>query len=486
MSQIPKFGLDRLLRRGSGAHERHRGVKLAGAWTVVVLVAVAVGVAANGSERLALAVGGSLLVFGLYVADPVLLAVLVLPGSLLLQRVGGSSTNLSVADLMVFIGGVVCLFHVRWSEAVFLRQFFRGIVWYQAVLIIVVVANPNRYDIVEWCHRLSYLAASVLVGWVVATNNRTSQAIRLFLWGSSILAVVAMEHAVSTHFLPAQWGVYQKNSIGAVLWVAVLVAQLRPQWVGLGKGEARICELLCIGGLLASQSRQAAISLILAIAVATLLNPEVRRQSKFMLLGCVPLIVALYYSFSLAARNNPKFNSVSIRLGQFSDAIHVWRQSPVLGEGMHFFSLPQYVAVTTPPNVLIDNLASTGIVGSLAFFYLVFTTMRTMARLPRAVGTLGLVVLLGHYVDGLFDIFWIGASMIPPFVIAGMSLGMADAGGLDGPLPSSGQKVPAVVGRGSSGSRPGRALDHAARWARTVLAAPFRTALGTSPAPQPR
>jgi hypothetical protein len=76
--------------------------------------------------------------------------------------------------------------------------------------------------------------------------------------------------------------------------------------------------------------------------------------------------------------------------------------------------------------VLIDNLASTGIVGSLAFFYLVFVTMRTMGRLPRVFGTLGLVILFGHYVDGLFDIFWIGVSSIAPIIVAGVSLGMAD------------------------------------------------------------
>jgi hypothetical protein len=265
-----------------------------------------------------------------------------------------------------------------------------------------------------------------------------------------------------------------------VLWVAIVVAQLRPRWTGLGTAEARICELLCVGGLLASQSRQAAISLILAIAVATLLNPEVRRQSKLILLACIPVMVALYYSFALAARNNPKFNSVSIRIGQLSDAIHVWRQSPVLGEGMHFFSLPQYLAVTTPPNVLVDNLASTGIVGSLAFFYLAFMTMRTMFRLPRAVGTLGLAVLLGHYVEGLFDIFWIGASMIPPFVIAGMSLGMADAGA--GTERSSDRELPARTGRVPS-SPPGRTMDRAAGWARATLVTPLRAVLGTRQVP---
>jgi hypothetical protein len=35
--------------------------------------------------------------------------------------------------------------------------------------------------------------------------------------------------------------------------------------------------------------------------------------------------------------------------------------------------------------------------------------------------------LVGHYVDGLFDIFCIGASNIAPFMIAGISLGMSDA-----------------------------------------------------------
>ena len=56
-----------------------------------------------------------------------------------------------------------------------------GIVWFQAVLILVVVAHPFRDNIIEWFHRWSYLAGSVLVGWVIATNGRTRQALRLFL-----------------------------------------------------------------------------------------------------------------------------------------------------------------------------------------------------------------------------------------------------------------------------------------------------------------
>ena len=210
------------------------------------------------------------------------------------------------------------------------------------------------------------------------------------------------------------------------MWIAIVVAQINPSWTGIGRTEARVNKYLCIGGLLASQSRQSVILLILAIGLASFLNPELRRKSKLLMLAAVPVAVALYFSFSIAARNNPQFNSVSARVDQISAAIHVWHLSPILGEGMRFYNLPQFITVTAPPNVLIDNLASTGIVGSLAFVFMVWVTVRTMFRLPYALGTLGLVILVFHYVDGLFDIFWIGASTIAPFIIAGISLGMAD------------------------------------------------------------
>jgi hypothetical protein len=429
MNLLRARGLDRLdrMRAELGSPRgRRRVASVVVSWVAVVALAAAVGATVAGHEMIGLAVGGLVLVLGILVADPILLCVIVLPASILVQRVGGASTNLSVADLLVFLGGLVSLFHIRWKDARFLKQFLWGILWYQAVLILVVVDHPNRYNVVEWFHRLSYVAGSVLVGWVVATNGRIRQSFRLYLAGSALLAVIAMEHAVALHFQPAQWGVYQKNTIGAILWVAIVIAQVRPAWAGLGKTEARIEKYLCIGGLLASQSRQSLIILFLALAAAVLLNPEVRRQSKLILAGAIPLAAALYYSFSYAARTNAKFNSVSIRFGQIGAALHVFHLSPILGLGMRFYNLPQYVSVTPPPNVFIDNLVSTGIVGSLAFLFLVYLTMRTMFRLPAAIGTLGLVILLAHYVDGLFDTFWIGASTIAPFLVAGICLGLTD------------------------------------------------------------
>ena len=416
----------RMLTRLSDTRAARRLASASVLWLVLVAVAGLVGALAVGHLKIGLGLAALVLVAGVVMADPVLLPVLALPGALLIQRVGGASTNLSLADLLVFLAGLVSLFHVRWSAAGYLKQFLRGVLWYEAVLILVVAAHPNRYSVVDWFHRFSYLAASVLVGWVIATHGRTRQAFRLYLAGSSVVAVIAMEHAVALHFQPAQWGVYQKNSIGAILWVAIVVAQLNPGWAGVSRTEARINKYLCIGGLLASQSRQSWIILVMALGLALLLNPDLRARSKLIVAGAIPVLAVLYYSFSVNARNNPKFNSVSIRFDQIGAAIHVWHLSPLFGEGMRFYNLPQFITVTAPPNVVIDNLASTGIVGSLAFVFLVFVTMRTMFRLPALLGTLGLVVLFGHYVDGLFDIFWIGVSSIGPIIIAGISLGMAD------------------------------------------------------------
>jgi len=280
---------------------------------------------------------------------------------------------------------------------------------------------------IEWFHRLSYLAGSVLVGWVVATHGRARQAVQLFLLASSVLAVITIEHAFTLHFHPAQWGVYQKNAIGSVLWIAIAVAQINPPWMALNRTQARIAKYLCLGGLLACQSRQSAILLVVAVATAVVLNPEVRRRSKLIVVATVPILGLVYYSLELAARNNPKFNSVAIRFGQIGAAVHVWHLSPILGQGLRFYNLPQFVTVTPPPNVFVDNLASDGLLGSLAFVGLVVFTVRVMLRLPRTYGTLGVAILVAHYVHGLFDTFWIGALCITPFVIVGISLGMADA-----------------------------------------------------------
>ena len=91
-----------------------QAVKSAAAWACVVAVAAVGGVLMVGNRKFGFAFAAFMLAFGVFVADPILLVVIALPGVMLLQRVGGASTNLSVADLLVFLAGVISLFHIRW------------------------------------------------------------------------------------------------------------------------------------------------------------------------------------------------------------------------------------------------------------------------------------------------------------------------------------------------------------------------------------
>ncbi|MDA8340728.1 MAG: O-antigen ligase family protein [Actinomycetota bacterium] len=395
-------------------------------WTVAVVALSAAGVTAVLSHKLGVAAGLAILLAGILVADPVLVAVLAFPGAFLLMRVGGSSTNLSLSDLVVFVAALASLTQVDWSRARGLRAFLTTFLAYEAVLIVVVAVHPNRYDIVEWFHRMSDVAGSVVIGWVVATRGRIRVAVRLYLAAASAVALVAIVTALRLHFAPAQWGLYQKNAVGAMMWVAVVVAQLNPRWLGLTTRWARIPEGLCFLGLLASQSRQSMIVLIGALILATMVRSDIHRRSKLIFVFVLPLAVLAYVSFQNQFAVNPKFNSVAIRVDQLGIALNVWHQNPWLGQGMRFYNLPQFAGVPVPPNVVIGGLASTGVVGVAALLVFFGTSFGVMARLPRAYGVMGLAILAGHYVEGLFDIFWIGAYAAIPFLMVGLCLGAAD------------------------------------------------------------
>ena len=109
-----------------------------------------------------------------------------------------------------------------------------------------VVAHPFRGDIVEWFHRFSYLAGAALVGWVVGYRGRARQSIRIYLWTATGLALLAIENSAAHGLQPAQWGQWQKNLIGSVMWVASVIALLNPPWVRIPRIERRVIVSLCL------------------------------------------------------------------------------------------------------------------------------------------------------------------------------------------------------------------------------------------------
>jgi hypothetical protein len=373
-------------------------------------------------------------VCGLVITDPLLIPVAAFPATLLIQRAGSSAgtSSVTVSDLVLVAAAVMCFLIVRWESAKALQRALVPPLIYEALMLLTVAAHPNQHDSLEWAHRLEMLVGALVVGWVVAASGRAKQAVTALLAGDMVLAVLAIEHAFALHFQPAQWGAYQKNYIGAMLWIGVVIAHLNPPWVGVPPRFARATKYVCLLGVLASQSKQAIIALIAAVLMASVLQPSVRRRSRLLVAALVPLLVAGYLIFAGAANKGSKFSSTGFRLGSFSADFHIWMLDPILGQGMRWFRLVQFGNYGQPPNIFFETVTDGGIIGLMALIALLAGSTWVLLSLPRAFGTIAVVLVLGRCIEALFDQYWVSAGTTLPWMVAGLALGAWDAGLLNG------------------------------------------------------
>ena len=414
---------------------RRRGVltrALAGALTVCAAVALgaSVGALTVSDDIVALAIAGLVAAAGLAAVDPVLVAVAAFPSTLILQRTGGGSvgSSLSVADLMIVLGVVVVLPQVRWERTATLRRVLLPALAYEAIILPTVLAHPNAHDSLEWLHRLEMVVGALVLGWAVGASGRAKQAVTAFLIGCIVLAALTVEHAFALHFEPGQWGLYQKNYLGSVLWMGAAAAHINPPWLGVPRRFARVAKYVCAVGILAAQAKQDIIALALVVLLAAFLDPRVRRRSRMLVAATLALLIAGYFMLAAELSGPGKLNTVTERTGALSSDFHIWLQSPIFGEGMRWFYLPQFASYGQPPNILLETLTDTGLVGLLAILVLLVGSARIYLSLPRAVSTLALVLLAGRVVEAIFDVYWVSPQTTLPWMIAGLALGAWDAG----------------------------------------------------------
>lgn len=365
--------------------------------------------------------------------NPILVAILAIPGTLLLGRVGGSfltatgshSSSISTSDVLTFLGALVCLPFLDWSSQ-HLRRMMSGIFVYMLVLVFIVAGHPDHYDLLEWVHRLTILGGSVIIGWTVVYRGKGRTACRALLWAIGALALFAILNGAAHGFAPAQSGVYQKNPVGVFMWIGIVLAQVNPPWADLGKRQRQLFSLLFLGGLLASQSRQAMVALVVAFTVVVLLQPRLLKGVKTAVVAVVAVGGVAYESLKAELAQNSQFSTINIRNRQNSYGMAIWHQFPVFGAGLRYYYEPAFTGNPPPPSVIVDALATSGVIGLIALIYLVLATVRASWKVPRSVGVLGVAVLVAHYVSGLFDVFWIGANGALPFMLAGMAVGAGD------------------------------------------------------------
>jgi hypothetical protein len=387
---------------------------------------------ATDHERIAMLAAVACLAASLALVDPLLFPALALPATLLLQRLGGSAAGKSVdlSDVVLLIATGMAMPMIPWGSARVLRRILLLDLTYQVLIVTSLVAAHGSTEVLDWLHRWLLVSGGVIVGWVLARGGRARQAVSLFLAGTAALAVIALVHAVGSGFHPAQFGSYQKNYIGEVMVPAIVVAHLDPPWLGLDRRLARTVIGLDILGLLASQSKQAIVELVFVLFLLIVTMPSVRRRSRLILIGAAPAAVFAYIvsirelrKFEHGGFNSLKERSIALTQALAASAGHRW-----FGLGPHWYFLARYAGNIQPPDVFVEELAATGILGLFGLMLVVFGSAAVLARLPRSVGMLGLVLVLGRLVDGIFDIYWVSATGTLPWLFVGLSAGIGDSG----------------------------------------------------------
>jgi O-antigen ligase len=247
---------------------------------------------------------------------------------------------------------------------------------------------------------------------------------------SVFLAVICIVQGMSGYLrgdfgavFPAWPFPMHKNFAGCLLGVAAALAYARPVWMGWPKPWSLTAFWICVGGILATQSRQSLVALAVVLIVLVLQRDPHRRRSKVILVTVVPALalVGTLVRDQLASGN--QFNSANQRLNWFEDSVVVWSQQPWVGAGLRWWYTDRFPFAFQPPNAEMEVLSSTGVIGLAAFLVLMLGALVVLWKMDPVYGTAAFAVLGSRFVQGQLDLFWVAAQTSIPFVIVGICLG---------------------------------------------------------------
>jgi polysaccharide biosynthesis protein PslJ len=340
----------------------------------------------------------------------------------------GSGSGLSISDAVLFLASLCALLEVRTRESPELRSLLWLAVAYQACLIPAVVRNPYRANVIEWLHEGVLVGGGLIVGWVVGRRDRARLALSYYVGLCSLLGVAAAASAPSHHFNPVYLNLtsmfsFQKNALGDLLAMAVIVAYARPQWLGWTSRWANTAIVCCLAGLLATQSKQGMVSLAVGVAVIVVRARLTGRRSRIILLAVIPMVAFAYVVASDQLASSNKFNAAHARLTAFSDSLDVWRMSRWFGVGLRWWYRPEFAGSIQPPNAEFEMLTSAGLLGLAGFILTSLIALRLLWAIDPRYGTLAFAVVAARLVQGQLDLFWVASQSSVPWLIAGAALG---------------------------------------------------------------
>lgn len=415
---------------GRFVQERRRVLGWVVAVPIVAVLLVQVGRMVPDQPIVAALAALTVLAFGISLAEPAVIPLIALPMLVIVTRIGGESVNLSVSDAVLF---------AAFWPAVFLgkRPFsppMRSLLWlsalYQVATLFTVVANPYLLNAVEWFHAWLLVGGALVVGWAVGRAGYGRLGLSLVLLVSTALAVATLVQA-AFQYLGGDFGpVYvswpygmHKNFVGTVLAFAAVIAYARPVWAGWSRRFAFTVFWTCAAGAAVTQSRQAIVSLGVAVFVISVRSDPVRRRSKMILLAVIPAVFLVASLVRDEVAQGNVHSSVFQRLTWFEDTMAVWGSSPIFGAGLRYWTAGRTEFGFQPPNAELEVLASAGVVGLIGFLVLLIGALVVLWRVDPRYGTLAFTILLTRVVQGQLDLFWVAVQVSIPFAVVGVCLG---------------------------------------------------------------
>jgi hypothetical protein len=324
---------------------------------------------------------------------------------------------------MLFLATVCALPQLRTKESPELRSLLWVVVAYQACLIPTLVYNPYQANFIEWVHEAFLVGGSLIVGWVVGRSGRARWAMSAFVLGCVFVALWACVQAPIVHFKPVYLPTFQKNAIGDLLAFAAIVAYARPRWIGWTARWANLAVFICLMGILASQSKQAMVSVAAGILLIVLRGASLGRRSRLVLISLIPLLVIAYVVTSNQLASGNKFNAAHQRLAWYTDSITIWQSSEWLGVGLRWWYTARFQVSFQPPNAEFEMLTSAGIVGLGGFLMTSAVALWLMWHMDVRYGVMALAVVSARLVQGQLDLFWVASQSSVPWLIVGTALG---------------------------------------------------------------
>lgn len=354
--------------------------------------------------------------------------VLALLATLLPQRVGPAQFDLSITDAVAALAVVASLRFVPWRDPR-LRLVLGALLLYLAALTVSVAAHPTQRALLEWGHRGVLFGGGLLIGVGIVQSGTTRVALRAFVAVSSVVAVLAIVYTLTHHLDPAYVLDLQKNHAGVVLAVAFLVTLISRERLAWPPKVVRGLQVLTLLGLLATQSRAAAVGLVVSLAVRSVIRSGHgrQRQASIAVLGlCFVLIIITFVSVNTRdlsrSAEDQKFNAINSRLDTIDTTLQkVFRPNPVGGGGLRFWRDPTLNA-GAPHDLVVGELGESGVVGFLGFLLLLTATAIALKRGRDDLAMLGLLAFIVRVTQASADIFWVAGPLTVALIVAGMGL----------------------------------------------------------------